>query len=98
MSSRTHTQKDRLLDSETALGPEWVPVGRWIYQISSGDNNVQYFGIPLDLGSMGVVTRQQAVRVNSNWGNVDRTCLVRVGLHGVDASDPNEYIEDNEYY
>lgn len=94
--SRTYTQKDRLLDSETALGPEWVPVGRWVYQISSRDN-VQYFGIPLDLASMGVVARQQAVRVNSNWGNLDRTCLVRVGLHGVDASNPKEYLEDNEY-
>lgn len=90
--NRTYTpQKDRLLDSKTALGPEWVPVGRWIYQISSPHDNVQYFKIPLDLGSIGgglrvvVTTRQLAVRVNSNWGNVDRTCLVRVGLHGVDA-------------
>lgn len=94
--SRTYTQKDRLLDSKMALGPEWVPVGRWIYQISSRDN-IQYFGIPLDLASMGVVARQQVVRVNSNWGNVDQTCLVRVGLHGEDPSTPNEYLEDDEY-
>lgn len=129
--NRTYTQKDRLLDSKLALGPEWVPVGRWIYQISSShssrsssrthhDNNVQYFGIPLDLGSIGigigiggiegigglrggggvqaVTTRQLAVRVNSNWGNVDQTCLVRVGLHGVvDAgSTPNEYLEEED--
>lgn len=94
--SRTYTQKDRLLDPKLALGPEWVPVGRWIYQISSHEN-VQYFGIPLDLASMGVVARQHVVRVNSNWGNVDRTCLVRVGLHGKDASIPNEYLEGDDY-
>ena len=92
--SRTYTQKDRLLDPKLALGPEWVPVGRWTYQISAHDN-VQYFRIPLDLASLGVVAKQQVVRVNSNWGNVDRTCLVRVGLHGEDPSAPAEYLEDD---
>lgn len=91
--SRTHTQKDRLLDPKMALGPEWVPVGRWTYLISAR-NNVQYFQIPIDLSSLGVVVRNQVIRINSNWGNVDRTCLVRVGLHGEDPSAPAEYLED----
>ena len=91
--SCTYTQKDRLLDPKMALGPEWVPVGRWTYQISAR-NNVQYFQIPVDLASLGVVVRKLVVRVNSNWGNVDRTCLVRVGLHGEDSSAPTEYLED----
>lgn len=91
--SRTYTQTDRFLDPKLALGPEWVPVGRWTYQISAR-NNVQRFQIPVDLASLGVVIRKQVIRVNSNWGNVDRTCLVRVGLHGEDPGAPNEYIED----
>lgn len=91
--SRIYTQKDRLLDPKLALGPEWVPVGRWTYQISAR-NNVQHFQIPVDLASLGVVVRKQVIRVNSNWGNVDRTCLVRVGLHGEDPSAPTEYLED----
>lgn len=98
--SRTYTQKDRLLDPKMALGPEWVPVGRWTYHISARDN-VQIFQIPIDLNSLGVAVRSQVIRVNSNWGNVDRTCLVRVGLHGLDPSAPTEYLEDmgpNEDY
>lgn len=91
--SRTYTQKDRLLDPKMTLGPEWVPVGRWTYQISAR-NNVQYFQIPIDLNSLGVVVRNQVIRINSNWGNVDRTCLVRVGLYGEDPSAPTEYLED----
>lgn len=91
--SRTYTQKDRLLDPKMALGPEWVPVGRWTYQISAR-NNVQHFQIPVDLNSLGVVVQKQVIRVNSNWGNVDRTCLVRVRLHGEDPSAPTEYLED----
>ena len=101
--SRESTQKDRFLDPKMALGKTWVPVGRWIYRISSAsssssfrdNNNVQYFKIPLDLAAMGVVVKQQVVRVNSNWGDVDRTCLVRVGLHGHDPSTP-EYLEDDD--
>ena len=105
--SRESTQKDRFLDPKMALGKTWVPVGRWIYRISSASsssssfrdkNNVQYFKIPLDLASMGVVVKQQVVRVNSNWGDVDRTCLVRVGLHGHDPSAPAEYLEDDDGY
>lgn len=99
--SRTYTQQNRLLDPKMALGPEWVPVGRWTYQISAR-NNVQHFQIPIDLKSLGVVVRNQVIRVNSNWGNVDRTCLVRVGLHGEDPSAPTEYLEnmgqDEDYY
>lgn len=91
--SRTYDQKDRLLDPMMVLGPEWVPVGRWTYQISAR-NNVQHFRIPVDLASLGVVVRKHVIRVNSNWGNVDRTCLVRVGLHGEDPSAPTEYLED----
>ena len=93
--SREYTQKGRQLDPKMALGKQWVPVGRWTYQISSREK-VQYFKIPLDLASLGVVVRQQAVRVNSNWGDVDRTCLVRVGLHGEDPSMPPEYLEDDD--
>lgn len=93
--SREYIQKGRRLDPKMALGKQWVPVGRWTYQISSGEK-VQYFKIPLDLASLGVVVRQQAVRVNSNWGDVDRTCLVRVRLHGEDPSTPPEYLEDDD--
>ena len=107
--SRESTQKDRFLDPGMALGKTWVPVGRWIYRISSAssssssssfrdNNNVQYFKIPLDLASMGVVVKQQVLRVNSNWGDVDQTCLVRVGLHGHDPSTPAEYLEDDDGY
>lgn len=95
---RGGTQNGQFLGPKLALGNSWVPIGRWVYQISSGDGGeeAQYFKIPVDLAAMGVVVQHQVVRINSNWGDVDRTCLVRVGLHGEDPSTPPEYLEDDD--
>ncbi len=88
-----YTQSNRRLDQKQALDSSWVPVGRWEYSISGADN-VQKFHIPIDLASLDVSVKNVAVRVNSNWGNYNRTCLVRAKMYGKDVSGIKEYLDD----
>lgn len=59
----------------------WIPVGRWSYDIY-GPSPIQKFFLPVNLSDYNIYTEEVAIRVNSNWGNVDSTCLVQVKLHG----------------
>lgn len=89
------TQPNRFLSPKQSLNYTWVPVGRWIYDVYAYEN-VQEFKIPVDLERFGVVISQVAIRVNSNWGNVDRTCLARVQMYGRDMSGTEEYLETRD--
>ena len=92
---KKYTQHNRLLDSKQHLNSTWVPLGRWIYDLYAYQN-VQEFQIPVNLVRMGVAVNEVAIRVNSNWGNFDRTCLARVRMFGKDQSGIEEYLEDRE--
>lgn len=59
----------------------WIPVGRWIYDIY-GPSPIQKFFLPVNLSDYNIYVQEVAIRVNSNWGNVESTCLVQVKLHG----------------
>ncbi len=83
-----HPQKGSMLQ---ALDFPWVPVGRFRYEIDAFEN-VQRFRIPYELE---VPVQLVAIRVKSNWGNLDDTCLVRVRLHGVDKSGFTEKLDDS---
>lgn len=82
------------LSVEQTLGFDWIPVGRWIYNIYE-DDNIQTFKIPIPLRDYGVETLKIAMRVNSNWGNVDFTCVNRFRLHGHDTSGLIEALEED---
>lgn len=76
------------------LDDDYIPVGRWIYNVYRG-NHIQTFKIPSPLLDYGVDTSKVAVRVNSNWGNVDYTCINRLRLHGVDTSGIVDDLEED---
>lgn len=77
--------QDKTLSPAQELGLDWVPVGRWAYNIYS-DDNIQSFRVPISLHAHGVHTAKVAVRVNSNWGDVMFTCINRFRLHGRDVT------------
>lgn len=76
-------QQGRKLPPEVTLdfSYPWIPVGRWSYDIY-GPSPIQKFFLPVNLSDYNIYTEEVAIRVNSNWGNVDSTCLVQVKLHG----------------
>ena len=83
----------RHLHLKRGLSEEYIPVGRWIYNIYE-QSHVQGFRIKTPLLEYGVHTSKVAVRVNSNWGNMEHTCINRFRMHGVDASGFKESLEE----
>ena len=77
---------------DQALPFDYVPVGRWIYDIYA-NRREQNFLVPLSLSNYGVSTTKVAVRVNSNWGNINYTCLSRLRLYGEDTSGTTEKLD-----
>lgn len=73
----------------TSLNADWIPIGRWRYNIYAEDN-VQKFPIELEMGD--VSSRKFAVRVMNNWGDYDMICLVRARLYGIDRSKVRERV------
>lgn len=87
-------QNGKELDPRVALGPEFVPVGRWIYNIWT-NQEIQVFKVPIPLREYNVRSKKIAIRVNSNWGDLDRTCINRFRLYGHDMSGYVEYLEQD---
>lgn len=73
------------------LNDEWVPIGRWTYDIRAGEK-VQDFQPPTDLDLLKVASDHFVVRVSSNWGDRAETCLAQVRLQGI-AQGKEEYLE-----
>ncbi|KAK4696563.1 hypothetical protein P7C71_g1386, partial [Lecanoromycetidae sp. Uapishka_2] len=88
------TQGRELAMAQT-LDYNYVPVGRWKYNVHINEE-VQTFRIPVPLAEYGVTTSKVAVRVNTNWGNDEFTCVNRFVLHGDDASGIREHLEELE--
>lgn len=87
---KSASQRGKGADTIKALDESFVPIGRWTYDIN-GPNNVQSFPVLVDLAKWKHYTRRAVVRVNSNWGSTDATCLYRVKLHGADPAGPVVY-------
>lgn len=81
------TPGPKLTPGFAQLNADWIPIGRWRYNIYA-ENNVQKFKIELALGNM--TSRNFAVRVSNNWEDHELTCLVRARLHGIDRSKRRE--------
>ena len=82
----------KALGEDQALPVDFVPVGRWEYDIWT-KKRLQSFPLPFDLAHHGVSTNKVAVRVNSNWGNVRFTCVSRLRLYGEDGSGTVERLD-----
>lgn len=89
------SQKGKKLDEKQALDGTWVPVGQWVYSMQLDADNIQHFQIPVDLSWYGVAVDEAAVRVNSNWGSLNATCLYRVVLHGKYNQGPDEVLGED---
>ncbi|MCJ1468320.1 hypothetical protein MMC07_006948 [Pseudocyphellaria aurata] len=74
------------------LDANWVPIGRWAYDVLA-DSSSQPMHVPMELEALGVKTDLVLVRVLSNWGNKDTTCLVRARLFGTDKSGQVETLD-----
>ena len=83
--AREESEDDRLQEQRRALDSNWIPVGRWTYNIYANEI-AQRFRIPVDLELYRVAVDQIAIRVNSNWAVKDNlvTCMVRARMHGID--------------
>ena len=86
------SQRGKKIDPNLALDRTWVPVGRWDYDIHRIQNK-QGFLMPFNLAHLGVKTRAVALRVNSNWGSTDSTCLYRVRLYGTYMDPPTHFTD-----
>lgn len=93
--TKTASQRDKPIHPPQALDPTWVPVGQWNYDIHDGAT-AQTMYVPLDLLQMNVTTQSVAIRVNSNWGSTDSTCLYRVRLYGHYREAPTVYSDLEE--
>ena len=82
----------KTLGDRQALPFDYVPVGRWEYDIWT-NRALQTFSLPLSLAQYDVGTSKVAVRVNSNWGNAKFTCLSRLRLYGEDTSGMKEQLD-----
>lgn len=82
----------KTLGDRQALPFDYVPVGRWEYDIWT-NQAVQTFSLLLSLAQYDVGTSKVAVRVNSNWGNAKFTCLSRLRLYGEDTSGMTEELD-----
>ncbi len=86
----------RLLHVARDLGSEYVPIGRWEYNIWQ-NQNVQGFKIPSSLLAYDFGTNKFAIRVNSNWGNVEFTCINQLRMYGTDKSGIMDELEDDPF-
>ena len=73
-----------------ALDHTWVRIGKWRYDIFTGEN-VQTFPVAIHLEDFGVRVNKVAVRVKTNWGDRDYVCLYRLRLHGLLREDDPMY-------
>lgn len=76
---------------EKALAKGWYLIGTFRYDLN-WPNNIQHFYPQVDLQSLGISTRDLVVRVKSNWGNPNYTCLYRVRVYGEVADNDNATI------
>ena len=88
---RDESQKGRKLSPAQTLPASFVPLGRWHYGIFNKYAARETFEISTRLDSLNASTTTAAVRINSNWGNAEATCLHQVSLFGRQISPPVRY-------
>ncbi|KAH8427260.1 uncharacterized protein LDX57_004973 [Aspergillus melleus] len=74
-------QPDSAFSDDPLLGSTFYRIGRWIYN-AEAPNNVQKYTLDATIDIAGVRVDKVVLRMKSNWGSNDTTCLYRVRLHG----------------
>ncbi|KAK2867927.1 hypothetical protein FQN49_003337 [Arthroderma sp. PD_2] len=67
--------------NDIALGPSFFRVGTWTYDINA-EHHIQRFRLQAVIDLPNARVQRVVVRVTSNWGGRQHTCLYRVRLHG----------------
>jgi SUN domain-containing protein 1/2 len=74
--------------------PQYIRVAKFTYDIH-GQHNVQSFQVSQEIRDLGVDFGIVVLRVKSNWGREDFTCLYRLRVHGQRMGEtPLPYPED----
>ena len=81
---KTVSQEGRYLAKAQTLPDTFVPIGMWTYDVRSNLAR-QSFTIHEIHNFSNITTTTASVRVNSNWGNTEATCLHQVSLYGEQA-------------
>lgn len=79
--SKTKSQEGRHLAKAQALPDTFIPIGRWDYNVLKNQAR-QNFEMLRRIEQFNISTTMASVRVNSNWGNTEATCLHQVSLYG----------------
>ncbi|KAI9043433.1 uncharacterized protein KD926_003584 [Aspergillus affinis] len=74
-------QPDTAFSDDPLLGSTFYRIGTWIYN-AEAPNNVQKYTLDATIDIAGVRVNKVVVRMKSNWGSNETTCLYRVRLHG----------------
>ncbi|KDQ57114.1 hypothetical protein JAAARDRAFT_35716 [Jaapia argillacea MUCL 33604] len=61
--------------------PPYMRIANFTYDIHS-PNNIQTFSVPQEIRDLGIDFGMVVLRVRSNWGMDDYTCLYRLRVHG----------------
>lgn len=100
-SNNEPRQRGRFLSAEGELPTKegfWAPLGALWYDVNA-DGHVQKYKIPeviRDILSRMLPPNKVMVRVVSNWGNGNVTCLARVKLYGLPVKGTAEKLEPPE--
>lgn len=85
-------QFGRQLDQAQSLPETFVPIGRFTYWIGAHATADQRFTVDINISEFNSEsTNRAAVRVNSNWGDTDETCVHELKLHGCYMDRPRKY-------
>lgn len=100
LSNHEPRQQGRILSAEDDLTKHglWAPVGAFRYDVYA-DGHVQKYKIPervREVISRMIPTNRVAVRVVSNWGDGNVTCLARVKLYGLQERRTEEKLDPPE--
>lgn len=79
--TKTEAQRGRQLAEAQALPSTFIPVGRYLYDVNA-NQAVQGWPIRTNIGHYNASTMRAAIRISSNWGNIESTCLHEVSLYG----------------
>lgn len=97
LSNNEPRQQGRILSAEEDLTKHglWAPIGALRYNVYT-DKIAQRYKIPDGVREVmnGMLpTNKVAVRVVSNWGNGNATCLARVELYGLQVNGTEEELD-----
>ena len=93
--NRTESQRGRRLAAAQTLPASFIPLGRYTYDVRLNKAEQGWY-VKTPLYWFNTSTTTAAVRINSNWGNTEATCLHEVSLFGMHLDEEREYRNPTE--